>query len=76
MKDISLVPNQSAWFGFKTKNGNPLPLESTNIYRKNQLGLRELREEGKLLRFESPLGHLELDKNWFREKIIPLLREK
>ena len=76
MKDISLIPNQSAWFGFTTKNGNPLPLESTNIYRNNRLGLQDLIEEGKLLRIESPHGHLELDKDWFREKIIPILREK
>lgn len=76
MKDVSLIPNESSWFGFESKNGTKISMEETHAYRNNRLGLRELTNEGKLIRLESPLEHLELDKNWFRNFIIPVLKEK
>lgn len=74
MRDVSLVPNESSWFGYVSKDGSAIPMEATHAY--HRLGLREMKEDGKLILLESPLEHLELDKNWFREKIIPILKEK
>lgn len=76
MKDVSLIPNESSWFGFASKNGSSIPMEETQVYRNNRLGLRELKDEGKLIRLESPLEHLQLDEIWFKNFIIPVLKEK
>lgn len=74
--DVSLIPNESTWFGFYARNGKKLSMEETDVYRKDKLGLKKLVEEGKLIRLESPLEHLKLDENWFRQNIIPILKEK
>lgn len=74
--DVSLVPNESSWFGFEDKDGNVLRMEQTEVYIKDKLGLRELQESGKLIRLESPLEHLKLNKTWFRQNIIPILKEE
>ena len=74
--DISLIPNDSTWFGFSDSYGRNLQLEDTDVYRKDKLGLKKLLETGKLIRLESPLEHLKLDENWFRQNIIPILIEK
>lgn len=76
MQDISLIPNESTWFGYYDRNGRKLEMEDTDVYRKDKLGLRKLMQDGKLIRLESPLEHLKLDENWFRQNIIPILREK
>jgi palmitoyl-protein thioesterase len=76
VNDISLIPNESAWFGFKSSNGKVLPLESMEIFTKNKLGLQEMMREGRLIRLESPLEHLRLDETWFRKNIIPFLTER
>lgn len=74
--DVSLVPNESTWFGYRDKNGKTILMEETDIYKKDKLGLQRLISEGKLIRLESPLEHLKLDENWFRQNIIPILKEK
>lgn len=76
MQDISLIPNESTWFGYYDRNGKKLRMEDTDVYRKDKLGLKNLMQRGKLIRLESPLEHLKLDENWFRQNIIPILREK
>lgn len=76
MKDISLIPNESAWFGYIDANSRTVTMQETNVYKKNRLGLEQLKNEGKLMLLESPLQHLELDEQWFRQNIIPILREK
>lgn len=74
--DVSLIPNESTWFGFYDGSGRELTMEETDVYRHDKLGLEKLVEDGKLIRLESPLEHLKLDEDWFRQNIIPILREK
>lgn len=76
VNDISVVPNESTWFGFYFPNGTSYPLELTDVYREDKLGLRQMINERKLIRLLSPLAHLELDKDWFRQNLIPILMEK
>lgn len=76
MRDVSLIPNESAWFGYQDRNGNVVPMEETFVYKNDRLGLQRMKNEGKLILIESPLEHLELDKVWFRETLIPILKEK
>lgn len=74
--DVSLIPNESSWFGYYNNESRLVSMEETELYQSNKLGLRQLNDEGKLIRIESPLEHLQLDKSWFRENIIPILEEK
>lgn len=73
--DNAIVPNESTWFGYYDKNGVEFPLEQTEIYQKDRLGLQTLKDNGKLVMLLSPLDHLELDPVWFAQNIIPILKE-
>lgn len=74
--DVSLIPNESAWFGYQDEKGRAVSMEETDVYRKDKLGLQGMKNEGKIIRLESPLEHVQLDKIWFRHFIIPVLKEK
>lgn len=74
--DVSLIPNESAWFGYEDEDGNLQKMEETSVFKENKLGLRQMLSDGRLIRLESPLEHLHLEENWFREHIIPILREQ
>lgn len=74
--DVSLIPNESSWFGYEDGNGNLQKMEETSVFKEDKLGLRQMLSDGRLIRLESPLEHLQLDENWFRENIIPILREQ
>lgn len=76
MKDVSLIPNDSAWFGYQDRNGTSLAMEDMNVYKNDRLGLVQMKNEGRLIRLESPHEHLVLNKRWFRRNISPILREK
>ena len=75
MKDISVIPNESTQFGFTDRRGRIIKFEDTDLYRKDKLGLKKMKEDGKLMMLDAPMEHLELDKEWFRENIIPILKE-
>jgi palmitoyl-protein thioesterase len=74
--DVAIVPKESSWFGFWNRELKPIPLEQLELYRQDKLGLKSMRESGKLIFLTSPLGHLELNETWFINKIIPLLKEE
>lgn len=73
--DISLIPNESAWFGYIYPNQTTRPFEDTDIYKEDKLGLRRMINDGRLIRLISPHQHLVLDKRWFRKYLIPILSE-
>lgn len=73
--DISVIPNESAHFGFCDRNGKALKMEETELFQRDRLGLKTMMENGKLIRLESPLEHLELDEKWFRQNILTILKE-
>jgi palmitoyl-protein thioesterase len=75
MRDISLIPNESAHFGFRDRDGQSIKFEETELYLKDRLGLKKMKEEGRLIMLDAPMEHLELDENWFRENLIPILKE-
>lgn len=73
--DISIIPNESTHFGFCDGNGKSLTMEETKLFQRDCLGLKQMREDGKLIMLEAPMEHLALDKKWFRENILPVLKE-
>lgn len=75
MKDISLIPNESTHFGFKDSRGQVINLEDMELYKQDKLGLKKMKEEGKLIMLEAPMEHLELNEQWFRENLLDILKE-
>ena len=75
VRDGAVEPSESSWFGFYDASGNEHPMEQTEVYLKDKLGLQAMLAGGKLLRLLSPNDHLDLDPAWFEQNIIPLLRE-
>jgi palmitoyl-protein thioesterase len=73
--DISIIPNESTHFGFSDSGGKSLKMEETETFQRDCLGLKQMKTDGKLIMLEAPMEHLELDKEWFRENILPVLRE-
>lgn len=73
--DISVIPNESAHFGFCDRNGKALRMEETELFQQDRLGLKKMQDERKLIRLNAPMEHLELDERWFRENILPILKE-
>lgn len=74
-EDKALVPNESSWFGYYYLNGTEYPMEETECYQKDKLGLRSLQESGKLVFLLSPRDHLDIEPWWFISHVIPYLRE-
>lgn len=72
-RDASIVPNSSTWFGFYNQDGVEYPVESSTVYER--LGLRNLKETGRLIFLLSPGDHVALDEAWFSRNIIPYLME-
>lgn len=75
MKDISVIPNESTHFGFRDGYGRVINLEDTELYKKDKLGLKKMKEEGRLIMIDAPMEHLDLDEEWFRNNLIPILKE-
>lgn len=75
MKDLSVIPNESTHFGFSDRSGRSMKLEETDLFQKDRLGLKKMKEDGKLLMLDAPMEHLELDESWFKQNIIPILKE-
>lgn len=73
--DLAIVPNESTWLGYYNKDGKEFPMEETEVYRQDKLGLQALRDSGRLIRLLGPGDHLELDENWFVHQIVPFLKE-
>lgn len=74
--DVGVVPKESTWFGFVDKESNSIPLEQLELYKQDRLGLKSMKESGKLIFLTSPLGHLKLSEAWFIDNIISLLKEE
>lgn len=71
----AIVPKESSWFGYYDANGNEYPMEQTEVYKQNKLGLADMVAKGKLLRILSPSDHIELEPFWFERNIIPYFKE-
>ncbi|KAJ2765589.1 hypothetical protein IWQ56_004037 [Coemansia nantahalensis] len=58
--DTIIYPASSPWFGFVDANGDNIPLQGTDMYREDWLGLRELDEESRLLFVTVEGRHMEI----------------
>lgn len=75
MKDISVIPNESTQFGFRDGYGRVIKMEDTELYQKDRIGIKKMKEDGKLIMLDAPMEHLDLNEKWFRENLMPILKE-
>ena len=72
-KDVIIQPKQSAHFAqFVGSNENLVPLQKTEMWEKDLIGLRELDAKGKLYLWTSPDHHDQVT-NEERAKVSPPL---
>ncbi|XP_065364486.1 palmitoyl-protein thioesterase 1 [Calliphora vicina] len=73
MNDTIVQPKESQWFEFYKPGQDKeiLPLKQSAVYE--QLGLNHMTTNQKLLFLETEGDHLQFNKTWFLENIIPLL---
>ncbi|XP_063597473.1 palmitoyl-protein thioesterase 1-like isoform X2 [Penaeus indicus] len=71
-EDSMVVPPESEWFGFYSpgQDSEVLPLQQTQLYIEDRLGLKEMDEAGKLHFLSVAADHLNFDDQWFLEEIV------
>ncbi|KAG7162577.1 Palmitoyl-protein thioesterase 1-like [Homarus americanus] len=72
LADSMVVPVESEWFGFYTpgQDVEVLPLQQTQLYIEDRLGLKEMDETGKLHFLTQDGDHLDFTDEWFLEEIV------
>ena len=72
--DTIVQPKETSWFGFYKPGSDTelLTLEESEIFIKDKLGLKKMKEDGKLVFLETPGNHMQITKSWFVENVIEL----
>lgn len=72
-EDTVVYPKESEWFQSYDENMNLLPVEETDFYQNDYLGLKTLNEAGKIT-FSSVDGdHLQFSTDDIDNTIVPFL---
>ena len=72
MNDSMVQPVESSWFGFYKPGSDVelMTLEESDIFTKEKLGLKKMKEDGKLKFIEIEGNHLQFRNEWFIENIV------
>lgn len=76
--DTIVQPVETSWFGFYKPGSDKelITLEESEIFTKDKLGLKKMKEDGKLVFLAMPGNHMQISKSWFIENVIePYLRD-
>ena len=69
--DSVIVPRESSWFGFYDYDGKTIiPLEESDFYINDNIGLRQLMEEGKVIFYEIDQEHVLYNMKEYRDEIL------
>lgn len=73
--DSMVTPRASSWFQFYAPGQDKqlMKLEESPVYQR--LGLDQMEEDGKLVFLECDGNHLQFNNGWFREFMIPFLKD-
>lgn len=74
-EDTMIYPKETAWFQQLDKKGNVLPLNGTDFYNKDFIGLKALNEAGKAKFSEVKGDHLQFTKEDIENVLIPFLKQ-
>lgn len=75
-EDTMIQPRISQWFGFYRdgQDKEVIPMQETDIYKEDWIGLRKLDQEKRIKFLECHGDHLKFTDQWFVDNIIPFLR--
>ena len=74
--DTVITPRDSSWFEFYDKEGREIvPLKESDFYKKDNIGLRKLVEEGKVTFTEFKGEHVIYDPIEYYEEIVPFFED-
>lgn len=69
--DTVIVPRESSWFEFYDYDGKTIiPLEESDFFINDNIGLRKLMEEGKVIFYEIDQEHVLYNMKEYREEIL------
>lgn len=72
-EDTVIYPKETAWFWQLQADGSILPVNGTDFYKNDYIGLRALQEAGKV-QYESFEGnHLQFTEDQIKNVIVPFL---
>jgi palmitoyl-protein thioesterase len=72
--DTVIYPKETAWFHeLQADYHTILPMEETTLYKENTLGLKTLKESGRLTTLEWPGEHLQFTMEQIKDVIVPFL---
>lgn len=77
LNDTIVDPVETQWFGFY-KSGQERDvetLESSRLFLNDQLGLKQMKADNKIVYLATEGNHLQFTKVWFIEHILPFLKE-
>jgi len=70
-RDSVIVPRESSWFEFYDYDGKTIiPLEESDFYKNDNIGLRQLMEEGKVIFYEIDQEHVLYNMKEYKEEIL------
>lgn len=72
LNDTIVQPVDTQWFGFYKPGSDvvTIPLEESEIFTKDKLGLKQMKADGKLKFLGVEGNHLQFDKKWFVKYIV------
>lgn len=70
--DTIVTPRESETFGFYAPGqiAQILPMNETDLYREDRIGLKRMDESGRVAVYVVPGNHLQLDLEWFTHVLI------
>ena len=74
-EDTVIYPKETAWFQQLDKNGDLLPLNATDFYNNDYIGLKSLNEAGKAKFITFKGDHLQFTEDDVKNTIIPFLNQ-
>ncbi len=73
-QDKTVYPHESEWFSILDEQGHLVALrDQVPFYSEDQLGLRELEENGKLFFYKGDGDHMHLTQSIIDDYLVPLL---
>lgn len=73
--DTVIYPKETAWFQSLDEKGNVLPLNGTDFYNDDYIGVKALNEAGKIQFVSLPGDHLQFTTDDIKNTFIPFLNQ-
>lgn len=75
-EDTMIYPKETAWFqSLDSKGKKVVPLEDSDFYKQDFIGLKSLKEAGKAEFVEWEGDHLQFSITQLNEQVIPFLKK-